>query len=134
MPWFDLSWVPSFFQHETLDIRLVGAVKIVSGRRYPGPENPIATPDAVFYPTAGTDSEKDDADGQHVKGDASVYTATDIPVSDNERDPPVPGARLYHDGRVFEFVHRENWSNAGVFKYVLRLRTRMIDVPLPAPE
>ena len=56
MVWFDLSWMPGFFQHEALDVRLVGEVKILNGRRWPGEEVPVPRFVGAFYPEAGDDA------------------------------------------------------------------------------
>ena len=131
MVWFDLSWVPAFFQHETLDVRIPGPVEITpEGYRYPGDEVPVARFVGAFYPESGDDAEKDD-DGQHRTGTASLYTATDLPVADDQVEPSQPGARLYHLGRLYEFVHKEAWTSGGYFRYTLRLRGHVIPIDPP---
>ena len=65
--------------------------------------------------------------------DTTVYTAFDLPISDNEVDPPVPGARLYHHGRSYEFIAKQWWTSGGYYRYTVRLRTHLRLIPPPNP-
>lgn len=130
MTWYDFSWVPGFWQHEILDVRLVGEVTKVNGRRVAGAESPVGRFVGNFHPVNGEDADKDD-EGQKIIGDGLLFTATDLPTADNELEPSLPGARLYHHGRMYEFVHKEWWGTGAYYKYTLRLRTRWTPEPPP---
>lgn len=129
MVWWDMSWVPGFFTHESLDVRQPMPMEIVNGFRVPSSGETVIGVVGTFHPVTGENAEKDSDDGQHVKGDGSVYTTAEIPLSDNELEASEPGARLYHHDRVYEFVHREPWREGAYFRYVVRLRTNYTDDP-----
>ncbi len=134
MTWFDLSWVPSYFKHEDLDVRAPGpVVTTADGFRRPGDEIQVTPFIGTFYPVSGDESQKEDQ-GQHHIGTSSLFSAVDLPVSENDesftnhdRGPgsAFPGARLYHHDKVYEFVHKEWWASGNYYRYTLRLRGRV---------
>lgn len=135
MTWFNLAWVPSFFRHEDLDVRIPGPTIVdpTSGFVRPGTEVQVTPFVGTFYPVSGDDSQKDD-EGQAILGTSALFTAADLPVSGNNESSndhdlgssvASPGARLYHHQRVYEFVHKEWWASGNYYRYTLRLRTRI---------
>lgn len=134
MTWFSLAWVPSFFKHEDLDVRIPGPVIVDSnGFARAGLEVQVTPFVGTFYPVAGDDAQKSD-EGQAAIGTSSMFTAVDLPVSENneshndhDRGGSVasPGARLYHHLKVYECVHKEWWASGNYYRYQLVHRTRV---------
>lgn len=135
MTWFSLSWVPSFFKHEDLDVRIPGPTIVDADTGYvrPGSEFALAGFIGTFYPVSGDDSRKDN-EGQALVGTSSVFSAVDLPIAENNESfndhdrfssIAVPGARLYHHQKVYEFVHKEWWPSGNFYRYLLQLRTRI---------
>ena len=144
MVWYDLSWTPQYFEHEGessrgfLDVRITRPVEVTpEGYRYPGAEVPVTTPGTV-YPITGLTAQKE-LTGQVKVGDVHMYTFQNFDIADNDEqtsdfnNPGVstPGVRLYWHGDVYELVHKEDWSSAGVVRYTGRKRGRVPITPEP---